>query len=169
MLVKTMQSLFSLWNYAQITNRQFHLLFVHNDNKSNSGQIGQVIAMGGSGKTKDFFLWHKSSWVMSSTKSSPSLGFEEFTLDTFVFNIFECCKIIICFFILHKIRIVIFKFCKSFRCFKNSITFLVSFSLAMYLKKVKLFYKVHYIFNEAVIFPCIASKFMQLGSTYLSS
>ncbi len=32
------------------------MLFLHNDNKSNSGQIGQVVAMGGSGKTKDFFL-----------------------------------------------------------------------------------------------------------------
>jgi hypothetical protein len=29
---------------------------VHNDNKSNSGQIAQVVAMGGSGKTQDFFL-----------------------------------------------------------------------------------------------------------------
>jgi hypothetical protein len=29
---------------------------VHNDNKSNSGQIEQVITMGGSGKTQDFFL-----------------------------------------------------------------------------------------------------------------
>ncbi len=32
------------------------MLFVHNDNNSNSGQIGQVVAMGGSGKTQDFFL-----------------------------------------------------------------------------------------------------------------
>jgi hypothetical protein len=29
---------------------------VHNDNKSNSGQIGQVLAMGGSEKPQDFFL-----------------------------------------------------------------------------------------------------------------
>jgi hypothetical protein len=29
---------------------------VHNDNKSNSGQIGQVVEMGGSGKTQDFLL-----------------------------------------------------------------------------------------------------------------
>jgi hypothetical protein len=28
---------------------------VHNDNKSNNGQIGQVVAMGGSGKTQDSF------------------------------------------------------------------------------------------------------------------
>jgi len=47
---------FHYGNYAQITSKQFHLLFLHNDNKSNSGQIGQVVAMGGSGKTKDFFL-----------------------------------------------------------------------------------------------------------------
>jgi hypothetical protein len=33
------------------------LLFVHDDNKSNNGQIGQVVAMGGNGKTQDFFLW----------------------------------------------------------------------------------------------------------------
>ncbi len=38
-------------NYAQITSKQFHLLFVHDDNKSNNGQIGQVVATGGSGKT----------------------------------------------------------------------------------------------------------------------
>jgi hypothetical protein len=30
---------------------------VHDDNKSNSGQIGQVVVMGGSEKTQDFFLW----------------------------------------------------------------------------------------------------------------
>jgi hypothetical protein len=30
---------------------------VHDDNKSNSGQIGQVVAMGGSEKTQDFFLY----------------------------------------------------------------------------------------------------------------
>jgi hypothetical protein len=29
---------------------------VHDDNKSNNGQIGQVVAMGGNGKTQDFFL-----------------------------------------------------------------------------------------------------------------
>jgi len=29
---------------------------VHDDNKSNRGQIEQVVAMGGSGKTQDFFL-----------------------------------------------------------------------------------------------------------------
>ncbi len=51
---------FHYGNYAQITNKQFHLLFVHNDNKSNNGQIGQVVAMGGSEKTQDFFLcWLK--------------------------------------------------------------------------------------------------------------
>lgn len=29
---------------------------MHNDNKSNSGQIGQLVAMGGSEKPQDFFL-----------------------------------------------------------------------------------------------------------------
>jgi hypothetical protein len=47
---------FHYGNYAQITTKQFHLLFVHNDNKSNSGQIEQVFVMGGSGKTQDLFL-----------------------------------------------------------------------------------------------------------------
>jgi hypothetical protein len=42
--------------YAQIIRKQFHLLFVHDDNKSNSGKIGQVVAMGGNEKTQDFFL-----------------------------------------------------------------------------------------------------------------
>jgi hypothetical protein len=32
------------------------LLFGHNVNKSNNGQIGHVVAMGGSGKTQDFFF-----------------------------------------------------------------------------------------------------------------
>jgi len=43
-------------NYAQKTQKQFHLLFMHNDNKSNSGQIRQVITVGGSGNTQYFFL-----------------------------------------------------------------------------------------------------------------
>jgi hypothetical protein len=29
---------------------------MHDDNKSNNGQIEQVVAMGGSGKTQYFFL-----------------------------------------------------------------------------------------------------------------
>ncbi len=33
---------------------------MHDDNKSNSGQIEQVVAMGGSEKTQDFFLWLKN-------------------------------------------------------------------------------------------------------------
>jgi hypothetical protein len=52
---------FQYGNYAQIPNKQFHLLFVQDDNKSNSDQIGQVVAMGGSGKTQDFFLCEKMS------------------------------------------------------------------------------------------------------------
>jgi hypothetical protein len=52
----TRQSLLPLYNFAQITNKQFHLLIVHNDNKSNNGQIGQVVVVAGSGKTQDFFL-----------------------------------------------------------------------------------------------------------------
>ncbi len=43
-------------NYAQIISKHFHLLFVHDDNKSNGGQIEQIVAMGGSGKTQYFFL-----------------------------------------------------------------------------------------------------------------
>jgi hypothetical protein len=31
---------FHYGNYAQITRKIFHLLFVHDDNKSNNGQIG---------------------------------------------------------------------------------------------------------------------------------
>ncbi len=31
---------FQYENYAQITSKQFHLLFVCDDNKSNNGQIG---------------------------------------------------------------------------------------------------------------------------------
>ncbi len=42
--------------YAQRIRKKIHLLFVHDDKKSNNGQIGQVVAMGGSEKTQDFFL-----------------------------------------------------------------------------------------------------------------
>jgi hypothetical protein len=38
---------------------------VHDDNKSNSDQIGQVVAMGGSGKTQDFFLYQNQKRVIS--------------------------------------------------------------------------------------------------------
>jgi hypothetical protein len=38
---------------------------VHDDNKSNSDQIGQVVAMGGSGKTQDFFLYANQKKVIS--------------------------------------------------------------------------------------------------------
>jgi hypothetical protein len=40
MLVNKVVIVFTMENYAQITSKQFHLLFVHNDNKSNNGQIG---------------------------------------------------------------------------------------------------------------------------------
>jgi hypothetical protein len=50
-LVNKTVIVFTMENYAQITSKQFHLLFVHDDNKSNNGQIGQVVATGGSGKT----------------------------------------------------------------------------------------------------------------------
>jgi hypothetical protein len=77
----------SLWNYAQITNKNFHLLFVHDDNKSNSGQIGQVVAMSGSGKTQDFFLWHKSSWVTNLTKAYIAWALKN-SLLTHLYSIF---------------------------------------------------------------------------------
>ncbi len=44
-----------------------------------------------------------------------------FTLDTFVFGIFEHCKIIICSFIVDKIQVDVFELYKSFRCFGRSI------------------------------------------------
>jgi CRISPR/Cas system CMR-associated protein Cmr3 (group 5 of RAMP superfamily) len=47
-------------------SKQFQLLFVHDDNKSNNGQIGQVVAMGGSGKTQDFFSCEKMSTLWSN-------------------------------------------------------------------------------------------------------
>jgi hypothetical protein len=42
--------------YAQITSKQLHLLCVHENNRSNNGQIGQVVPMGGNEKTQDLFL-----------------------------------------------------------------------------------------------------------------
>jgi hypothetical protein len=47
---------FTMEIYAQISRKQFHLLFVHDDNKLNSGKIGQVVAMGHNEKTQHFFL-----------------------------------------------------------------------------------------------------------------
>jgi hypothetical protein len=47
---------FHYGNYAQITSKQFHLLCVHNNNKSNNGQIGQIVPLGGNFITQDFFL-----------------------------------------------------------------------------------------------------------------
>jgi len=35
----------------------------------NSGKIGQVVAMGGSGKTQDFFLWYEVCIIYILTKS----------------------------------------------------------------------------------------------------
>jgi hypothetical protein len=52
----TTQSFFHYGNYAQITSKQLHLLFVHDNNKSNDGQIEQVVPMGGNFFTQDFFL-----------------------------------------------------------------------------------------------------------------
>ncbi len=47
---------FHCGNYAQITFKIIHLLFVHDDNKSTSGQIGQVVAMCDSENAQEFFL-----------------------------------------------------------------------------------------------------------------
>jgi hypothetical protein len=57
---------FHYGNCAQITSKQFHLLFVHDDNKSNNDQIEQVVAMGGSGKTQDFFLWFHATRAINN-------------------------------------------------------------------------------------------------------
>jgi hypothetical protein len=54
LVIKTV--IFFTMEIIEIISKQFHLLFMHDDNKSNSGQIGQVVAMGGSGKTQKFFL-----------------------------------------------------------------------------------------------------------------
>jgi hypothetical protein len=70
----------------------------------------------GSPYTTSFSLFFNAFEVCSSMNS--------FTLDTFVFDIFEHYKIIICSFIVYKIQVDIFKLCKSFRCSKRSITFL---------------------------------------------
>ncbi len=61
-------------NYAQITKKQFHLLFVHDDNKLNSGQIGQVVAMGGSEKTQDFFLCYYVMLIFINYLPNLSMG-----------------------------------------------------------------------------------------------
>jgi len=37
---------------------------VHDGSKSNSDQIGQVVAMGGSGKTQDYFLYQNQKKVI---------------------------------------------------------------------------------------------------------
>ncbi len=50
------------------------MLFVHDDNKSNSGQIGQIVAMGGSGKTQDFFLCENMSTLWSNNTTSKDVN-----------------------------------------------------------------------------------------------
>ncbi len=54
MLMNKVIVIFIMKIYAQITIKKIHLLFVHDDKKSNNGQIGQVVAMGGSEKPKIF-------------------------------------------------------------------------------------------------------------------
>jgi hypothetical protein len=54
-----------------MTSKQFHLLFVHDDSKSNSGQLEQVITMGGSGKTQDFFLCFMNYQCNQSPYGTP--------------------------------------------------------------------------------------------------
>jgi hypothetical protein len=114
----------------------------------------------GSPYTTNFFLFFNAFEFCSSMKS--------FILDTFVFNIFERCKIIIYSFILHKIHVDVFEFYKKLVVLEGPSLFFWKLFLVMYLQKFNLFYKVHYILVKAVIFPCIASRFMQLGLTYLS-
>ncbi len=65
--------------------------------------------------TTSFSLFFSTFEVCSSMNN--------FTLDTFVFDIFERCKIIICSFIANRIGVDIFELCKSFRCSRRSITF----------------------------------------------
>jgi hypothetical protein len=65
---------FHYGNYAQITRKPFHLLFVHDDNKLNSGQIGQVVAMGGSEKTQDFFLCYYTMLIIINYLLTLSMG-----------------------------------------------------------------------------------------------
>jgi hypothetical protein len=47
---------------------------VHDDNKLNSGQIGQVVAMGGSEKTQDFFLCYYIMLTIINNLLTLSMG-----------------------------------------------------------------------------------------------
>jgi hypothetical protein len=42
--------IFRYGKYAQITSKHLHFLCVHDNNRSNNGQIGQVVPMGGNEK-----------------------------------------------------------------------------------------------------------------------
>ncbi len=82
---------------------------------------------------------------------------DSFILDTFVFDIFERYKIIICSFIVDRSWVDVFELYKSFRCFRRSITFLeevVSFHIPA---KIQFVLQGPYILVEVVIFPCIVS------------
>ncbi len=80
-----------------------------------------------------------------------------FILDTFVFDIFEHCKIIICSFIVDRIWVDVFELYKSFRCSGRSITFLKEVVSCHIPAKIQFVLQGPYILVEVVIFPCIVS------------
>ncbi len=84
-------------NYAQIIGKQFHLLFVHDNNQSNSVQSGQVVAMGGSEKAQDFFLCkytHRCMQITIDRGNSNQFGLKrnvfDFPLMLYSLNILIC-------------------------------------------------------------------------------
>jgi hypothetical protein len=52
----------------------FIMEIVHDDNKLNSGQIGQVVAMGGSEKTQDLFLCYYTMLIIINYNLTLSMG-----------------------------------------------------------------------------------------------
>jgi len=115
----------------------------------------------GSPYTISFLLFFSAFEVWSSMNN--------FTLDTFIFDIFERCKIIICFFIVNKIRVDVFELCKSFRCSKRSITFLKEAISCHIPTKIQFVLQGPLHFGQSCHISMYCFTIHQLGSTYLSS
>jgi len=63
----------------------FIMEIVHDDNKLNSGQIGQVIAMGGSEKTQDLFLCYYTMLIIINYLLTLSMGNWKFQFASILF------------------------------------------------------------------------------------
>ncbi len=111
--------------------------------------------------TTSFSLFFSAFEICSSMNN--------FILDTFVFDIFERCKIIICSFIVNKIQVDVFELYTSFRCSKRSITFLEEVVSCHIHAKIQFVLQGPLHFSQSYHISMYCFTIDQLGSTYLSS